>query len=499
MRPAVLFLLLAVPATLTAQPLEPVNLVSNGDFSQAVNGKPEKWSTSGSPANVSQSLSVEKEADGKPFARLVCTRCERHGGDSHAMLAQNGVVNLATDHLYQFSCRMRATGLASRTVSIALQETQGWLSSGLSSEFTVGPSWKPYKITFRAVRDVGPTGRLQIWFAEPGTLDVADVRILEAASQKIEFTDVVAPTGGKNLVPNGSFELGGAGWSSLGTGVGWGDLDRLHGTIENAPGTPGKSFLRIPLGGDRTPVLYFDYFEPQAKRELRPLAANLRWIRVDNGAAYTLSCDMRASVAGVRAVLGARARDPSAGNWIDYSKPLELTTSWQRYSLTFRPQRDWLFVFAGPDLAQDERVDVDIDTVQLEKGDQATPFQPRTDLEFAVELGQRAGIFTEGEPATLVLRLCNQAAAPATVAVEFQATDYGDKPASLPPVSVDVPAESAVRREVPLPAEWKGYYQIHANAKVGGKTETADVRIAIVPPRAAARFRLRHQPRLRVG
>ena len=388
--------------------------------------------------------------------------------------------------------------MASRTINVAIQETKGWLPSGLSTQFAVGPAWQQYKTMFRAVRDVGPTGRLQIWFAEPGTMDVADVRIVEAAAQKIEFTDVVAPAGGKNLVPNGSFELGGAGWSSMGTGVGWGDLDRLHGTIQ-AGGTQGKSFLRIPLGGDRTPVLYFDYFDPLVKRELRPLAASLGWIKVEKGAAYTLSCDMRSSVAGVRAVLGVRAKDPSAGGSNDYSQPQKLTTTWRRYSLTFRPQHDWVFVFAGPDLAEEQRVDVDVDAIQLEKGDQATPFQPRTELEFAVEPGQPAGIFIEGEPNTLALRLCNHAATPATVAVDFQATDYADKPASLPSVSVDVPPQAPIKRDLPLPADWKGYYRIRATAKAGGKAETGRTSYRDRPAAGRGRFCVRHQPRLRVG
>ncbi|MCX7424191.1 MAG: hypothetical protein NTW96_00915 [Planctomycetia bacterium] len=467
-----------------AEAEEPVNLVANGDFSGAAGGKLEKWATSGSPANVAQTLSAEKDTDGKPFARLVCTHCERQGGDSHAMLAQNGQVNLIGDRLYQFSCRMRATGLASRTISVAIQETEGWIPSGLFTEFTVGPAWQQYKTMFRAARDVGPTGRLQIWFAEPGTMDVADVRIVEVAAQTIEFSDTVAPAGDKNLVPNGSFELGGADWSSMGTGVGWGDLDSLHGTIQ-AGGTQGKSLLRIPLGGDHTPVLYFDYFDPLVKRELRPLAVSLGWIKVEKGAAYTLSCDMRSSVAGVRAVLGVRAKDPSAGDFNDYSQPQVLTTTWRRYSLTFRPQRDWLFVFAGPDLPEEQRVDVDVDAIQLEKGDHATPFRPRTALEFAVEPSQPAGIFVEGEPNALALRLCNHAPRPATVAIDLQATDYADKPASLPCVSVDVPSMASMKRDLPLPADWKGYYQIRATAKVGGKAETAELRIAIVPPPAA--------------
>ena len=304
-----LLFVLFLPAASWAQRAEPVNLVANGKFTQVINGLPDKWSTSGSAVDVSQTLSVEKDADGRAFARLVCTRCERQGGDSHAMLAQVGHVHLTKDRLYEFSCRLRAQGLASRTIGVAVQETQGWLPCGLFTEFTVGPAWQSYTIMFRATRDVGPTGRLQIWFTESGTFDTADVSIVEVAAQTVEFTDTIPATCKRNLVPNGSFELGGAGWSSMGTGTGWGDLDCLHGTIQ-AGGTHGDLFLRIPLGGEHTPVLYFDYFEPLVRRELRVLASNLGWIRVDKGEAYTLSCDMRASVAGARAVLGVRRKIP---------------------------------------------------------------------------------------------------------------------------------------------------------------------------------------------
>jgi hypothetical protein len=480
MRRTVLFLLLVFPAASAALPAEPVNLVANGDFSQVAGGKPENWAASGSPIDVTQTLSVEQDADGKRFARLVCARCERRGGDSHAMLAQNGRVNLAKDHLYQFSCRMRATGLPSRTISVAIQETEGWLPSGLSTQFAVSRAWQSCKTMFRAIRDVGVTGRLQIWFTEPGTMDVADVRIVEIAAPKIEFTDVVPPAGGKNLVPNGSFELGGAGWSSMGTGIGWGDLDRLHGTIQ-AGGTEGRPFLRIPLGGAHTPVLYFDYFEPLVKRQLRTPAASLGWIKVEKGTAYTLSCDMRSSVPGVRAVLGVRAKDPSSGGCNDYSRSPKLTTTWRRYSLTFRPQHDWVFVMAGPDLAEEQRVDVDVDAIQLEKGDRATPFQPRTGLEFAIEPSQPAGIFIEGESNALTLRLCNHMATPATVAVNFQTTDYADKPAWLESVLVYAPPKTPIQRDLLLPVDWKGYYRICATATTARKAERSELRIAIVP------------------
>jgi hypothetical protein len=458
-----------------------VNLVANGDFSAATDGQPREWATSGSPAHVSQTLRVEHDDSGKPFARLVCTRCEGQGGDTHAMLAQNGMVALKRNQLYRFSCRLRATGLKSRTVGVAIQETQGWLPTGLFTEFTLSPAWQPYETLFRATRDVGPTGRLQIWFAEPGTLDVADVAIVEVTAERIVPTDTIAATEANNLVPNGSFELGGTGWSSMGAGIGWGDFDHLHGTIHDDGGTHGDKFLRIALGDDRTPVLYFDYFEPQVKRERRVLAATVGWIHVEKGAAYTIGCDLRASADHVRAVLGVRTEDPADGSRNDCSQTVELTTAWRRYSHTFRPEHEWLFVFAGPDLVEEGRVHVDIDAVQLEKAERATSFEPRSEVEFAIEPKEPAGIFVEGESAALALRVRNHAATPAAVSLEVQATDYADQPLALPPLSLEVPPQRLLSREVVLPADWRGYYHLHATARCGDASAAADLRLVIVP------------------
>ena len=210
---------------------EPVNLVANGDFSQVADGKPAKWAASGNARDVTQTLEVVKDADGRPCVKLSCTRFEKSGPDSHAMLAQVGVVTLAKGKTYEFSCRARAEGIKSRAVRVALSETKPWGPTGLFEELPVGGAWRSYVRVFTATQDVGPSGRLQIWFAETGTLYIADVRIVEYQAQDVEFTDLVRAAGGKNLVPNGSFEVGAAGWSSIGAGAGWGNLSSLHGKV----------------------------------------------------------------------------------------------------------------------------------------------------------------------------------------------------------------------------------------------------------------------------
>ena len=481
----VLILLALAPHAPAAAPAaEPVNLVANGDFSQATGGKPDQWEAAGDSATVTQTLEAARDAEGRPFARLACTRFDPRGPSSHAMLAQTGSVRLAKGRLYEFSCRVRAEGLRGRAVSVAISSTRTWTNCGLQADLPVGREWKTRRALFTATEDVGPSGRLQIWFTETGTLEVADVRIVETRPQEVEFTDAVLAAGGKNLVPNGSFEVGPSGWSTLGERVGWGSLSRLHGHIESGDAPHGRSFLRIPLGRDKTPVLQFDYYEPVVRRELRPLAAGRGWIKVVQGATYTLSCTMRASRDGVRAALGVRAADPPGG-WRDLVQPVTLTTAWKRYAFAFQPQRGYVYVLAGPALEKEDEVDVDIDAVQLERGGQATAFEPRTEVEFAIEPTAEAGLFVEGEPAALHVTACNHGAAAAQASLTFKVTDFFDRDVPLRDHTMEVPPQTVAECNLEIPPAWKGFYRVHAQAQTGKAGESVDVRLAVLPPRTS--------------
>ncbi|MCY3019796.1 MAG: hypothetical protein NTW87_12305, partial [Planctomycetota bacterium] len=398
------------------------------------------------------------------------------------MLAQVGRVQLVKGRAYEVSCQFRAEGIAGRSVSVAVSDTKTWQNCGLETAFPLGRAWKTYRRVFRATRDVGPAGRLQIWFSETGTLDVADVRIVEHHDEDVEFTNVIEASTSRNLVPNASFELGGGSWSSMGTGIGWGNLNRLHGRIETSGGPHGQSFLRIPVGDERTPVLYFDYYEPVTRREFRPLAANEGWIKVMKGAAYTLSCYLRASREGVPAVLGVMAQEPT-GARSEHRQGLRLTTAWRRYSLTFNPEQRYVFVFAGPDLPREERVDIDVDAIQLERGDKATEFQPRQRVELAIEPSEAGGIFFDDQAGALWLRVGNYGPAPSHLNVRFRATDFDDQPAALPDRLLEVPAQTTIQQKVLLPGEWKGFYQVTVSADAGDTILTGQVRLAIVPRR----------------
>jgi hypothetical protein len=317
----------------------------------------------------------------------------------------------------------------------------------------------------------------------------------------VRFTDTVPPIGGKNLVPNSSFEVGDAGWSSLGAeGAGykngwaplfgnWGNLGTLHGTVERGGAAEGGAFLRIHVGAEDTPVFNYDYFVPVNHRELRPLAASRGWIEVTPGKPYTVSVSLRGSKAGVPAAFGVHEEDPAtawSGSADDNLKQVSVGTRWKRYQYTFTPKYPFLFVLAGPSLTREETVAVDVDAVQLEEGSQATPYAPRGTLEVGIEPSATEGVFTIGEPASLTIRAFNASAQGVHTAVSFAVTDFDDHPVSIPDARLDVPAGAPAEARVALPADWKGFYRIRAAFGAGSARETRLIRIAFVPARGSA-------------
>jgi len=480
------FLLMSAAAGLCG---EPANLVANGDFSRVAAGSPVDWAKSGD-ANVRQSLEVREEA-GNRYARLTCTAIERKGPASHAMIAQVGKVSLEKGKTYEFSCRARVENLAGRSVSVAISDTKAWANCGLRSGLALSRRWKTFRRVFRAASTVSASTRLQLWYGEPGTLCLDDVRIVEVSEATVALADVIGPAPRRNLVPNGSFEAGGSGWSSIGRGCGWGNLSRLHGEVLTGGRAPhGRSFLRIPLGGDSTPVMHFDYLRPVVHRELRPLAAGLGWIPVEKGSRYTLSCYMRSSVAGVKALVGVRSKnaaDPS-GSWpgLTQKKEFRLATGWRRYTFAFRPSRSYVAVRIGPELDEERPVTVDLDAVQLEKSASPTEFAPRAAVEWGAAASAPGGIFTVGDEAAGVsLRACNHGGEAARAGFSLKARDFFDEEARLAPVAaLNVRPGASAETVVKIPPEWRGHYRIEVTCRAAGLEEKKILRVAVVPKRA---------------
>jgi len=399
------------------------------------------------------------------------------------MLAQSGVVALTNGRTYEFSCRARAEGIKGGAVSLAISNTRHWSNCGLKASLPLTSRWKTFRRVFHAGQTVPAADtRLQFWFGETGTLCVDDVRIAEIRVGDVAFTDVVPPADGRNRVRNGSFEVGGDGWSSEGTRTGWGNLNRLHGRVETGDAPHGRSFLRIPLGGDATPVLAFDYYEATVRRELAPMAVSLGWIEVEPGKPYTLSAWMRADRDGVRARLGVRNERPMGGRK-DCEQQLALTTAWKRYTVTFRPVHPYAYVYAGPDLEEEAETCVDVDAVQLEAGETATAFVPRRTVEVGLAPSAAGGLFVAGEENALAVRLVNHGSEAARCTLAFEVTDFFDRPAAWPGMTAEVEPRTVLARRLHLPPDWRGYYRLRWTLTGGGPAETRFLRLAVVPKR----------------
>jgi hypothetical protein len=175
---AALSFLLAAPLA-QAEP----NLVFNGDFAQVEKGAPAGWEACGNAKTVEQRLESGEE-NGLRYARLVCSKCDAADASSHAMLAQIGKVSLEKGKRYAFSCRVKAEGLESRTVSLGISDTTDWQNCGLSAGIPLTSGWAVFTTRFKATRKASASTRLQFWFHEPGTLCLASVSLTEAPEVK---------------------------------------------------------------------------------------------------------------------------------------------------------------------------------------------------------------------------------------------------------------------------------------------------------------------------
>ncbi|MGC8668117.1 MAG: beta-galactosidase [Chthonomonadales bacterium] len=480
-RSAVHLIVAILLAVVTASPGRQRNLVRNGDFQEIEASRPTGWFAYGNTQHVDQTLDVVREG-GSYVARLQCRSIHGQGGDIHAMIGQVGTVRLTAGRLYELTCRAREEGIAGRTVSVAVTDTSSWENCGLARDLPLGPNWQTYHVLFRATRSVGRSSRLQFWFAETGTLYLADVRLEEVPVQKVSFTHVVPASAARNLLPNGAFNLGTWGWTTDGIPAGWGHMAHLYGRIIVSRDPVHPQFLRIPMGHGITPILYFDYFHPAAVVQTRLLAANLGWIPVVPGKPYVLSCDVRASVAGTPVLLGYVGSDPARGPWdrVSSSTHVSAELRWHRYTYRFIPSRPYVFVEIGPDLREDERTDVDIARVQLEAGTEATPYTPHNAVEGALQPEAPAGVYRFGLKNAVRLVVHNNTAVRTRIPVTIQAEDFFGRRTTLAQVAIQVAANAGCAKEILIPAGWTGYFRLSALGPWGKR----DLRIAVLPKSA---------------
>lgn len=466
--------LISVPASAWA------NLVANGSFEEGVgaDGVPLGWAASGS-SEVGQRLGTEAGPAGGRCARLVCDRFGKQSPSTHAMICQVGKVGLARGRWYKLAFRTKGEGIKGGTVSVGINRTRPWRQVALGDTFFVGPEWERQEFLFAAKEDlVADVSRLQFYYYSTGTLWIDDVELAET-DERPRWLPELPSMGEGNLLPNSSFECGGAGWGSVSLTPGsWGqNLFRLEGEVTGGKVPHGARCLKISLGGGASPVMYFDYFDPVNRAVDQALVANAGWFRATAGERFTLSAWMRADGAGVMAQMAAihpqgrqRRREVTVG------------TDWARHEFTFEAQADSFFVAVGLDLRASglDAATLWVDAVQLERRDKASDYAPLRTVESFLSTPVIGNIHTRPE-AGLALDVCayNDGGAAAEVSGRVSVSDFWDATAGESEVRLAVPAKGgAFTRVGGLASGKRGFFR----AAWQGDGGTNAVRCAVVVP-----------------
>lgn len=442
MRPLITLVLIMTASLCCAADTE---LVFNGSFEQAGKSSdtPDGWTAAGDHA-IQQRLTFDTGRDGKRCVKLECTAFGGEGPAAHAMISQTGRVAVRHGQWYRLTFCAKGGGIKGSFVDVALTNTRRWENAGLAEAFTVPPKWQRFEFLFQAKDDLpATTSRLQFWFHSTGTLWLDDVSLVESATG-LEWFPQIATDGVKNFVPNSGFECGGANWGSYTWGIsgGWmGNLYRLEGEVDGAAAHHGGHSLKIALSPKTLPVFWFDYYDPIRQPVRRVLAANRGWFRVTPREKLTLSAFMRADNDGVVAQLAAIE---APGRTL--RQAVTVGREWKRFEFTFAPRQPFIFIAAGLDLDESKRdaATLWLDAIQLERGDHATDYAPRSPVESFIETAAPGNTFTQpADGATVTVRASNDSDREQTVRGKLAVTDFFDKMAFESQPAVTVPARSS--------------------------------------------------------
>jgi hypothetical protein len=457
------------------------NMVKNGSFEVDTdgNGMADHWRFSGD-RGVTVTWARDRGFAGQFSQKLDCTQFTRLSPASHAMLCQINTVQLEKGKWYRISFAARQVGIRGRAVQVAISNMEHWSNCGLRESFRAPREWKQFEFVFQATETISENVRLQFWYNSTGTFWLDDVRLEPSEPIVRRFTEVLPPTDATNLLPNSSFECGTSGWGSIADLPGWGgNLNSLVGTVDNTTAKLHGSSLKIALSPENLPVFYFDYFPLYRAPVKAPLLANRGWITVEPGADYTLSAYMKADsdeLAGVLSVRQAFRRG--------LRQAVRLTTEWERYTFTFQPQTEQIFVALGLDLEASEQQagTIWIDGIQLEKGSEATPYHPRAPVEVGLETDQLGNLFSYGAEPEMTAILFNADESPHSVILHMQTTDFDDAVVHEAALPVDVPQGQAVRMPVQLGVQRKDFYRLHVRAEGAEIAINQPLRFAIIEP-----------------
>ncbi len=458
---AVTFLLAAAVVPCFGQEAEPANLLTNGSFEDVTENNPAYWSlgTHGNDAN----LTAVELPDGTHALKLECTRFER----GWVIAAQDGVVKIKKGQWYRLTFRARAEDLKGGC-SIAIYQRKPWKSCGLVRGFVPGEVWQDYEMGFEGALDADDT-RFEFFFSATGALFLDDVKLV--IGDRPLPASALPPAPGKNSVRNASFELGKAWWGSFGADV-------LQGEIAGG-GVDGGSSLEIIVDPATADVYWEDWYEVERYQVLQGSAVSQGWAQVDEGEIYCLSAYLRSDTLPLRATLRVNCFPKGS-----FSKTVDVTKDWQRFEATGKVTGPICFVSVTiEDLPKHGEPVPEgagpwhlfVDAVQLEKGKQATDFEPRHPVEIALSTDRPGNVFFLPEQPSVLVHVYNSTEDFLSTEVRAAAVDAWDREVASGAIDLKLAGGTAGNAPVRL-ATPRGFFRVKAAL---GDAQ-ADMRMALV-------------------
>jgi hypothetical protein len=460
------------------------NLLPAGGFEADTDadGLADGWYYSGDDG-VRVHFALDPGRQGGRCQRLECTYFCPVSPSSH-VLVWTPISALEEGHCYLLTFAARGRGLAETPVHVSILAPEPvWTPAGFLSSFTPSRTWRIYRFRFIATKAAGEHLRLQFWFCSTGTLWLDDLALEREEPLPPYFTEVVPACGGKNLIPNSSFELGSIGWGSYAYLHAWGgNLNALVGTIDPSTAAVHRCSLRISLRRDALPIHFSDCWD-RGNLLLRqpvwaPLAAHRGWLAVRPGQPYTLSAYLKTDVPHLPVILQLRE-----GEWAEQHTTVQVTPAWRRYSFTCTPRAGQVFVGLGPDLAASPvaAATLWIDGVQLEAGDAPTAYQPRAPMEIGLHPVGGVPIFWLGKPAGFELVAFNATGQRRRVVARCRLSDFHDRSRTFTAALHVPPLQTAVAR-IPLDTRRTEFYRLALEAEGAAVVSSRPWRAAVLKP-----------------
>ena len=455
--------------------------VINGGFEKDTDGNEmaDYWHFSGDEG-VTVTWALDEGFVGQFSQKLTCTHFTRLSPASHAMLYQMNTVQLEEGMWYRVSFAAKQEGILSQVAHVSIVNTKTWRDSGLKESFHVTHEWKQFEFVFQATETILKDIRLEFWYTSIGTFWLDDVRLEPSEPIETRFTEVVPSTTAVNLLPNSSFECGTSGWGSIADlPERSGNLNLPVGAVVTATARLHRSSFKIALTPETIPVCSFDYFSLHRVPVKAPLLANRGWITVEPGADYTLSAYMKAGSDGLMGVLSAQ--QAFRGN---LQRQVRISTEWTRYTFTFQPQAEQIFIALGLDLeaSQKETGTVWIDGVQLVKKNWPLPYRPRATVEVGLETARLGNLFPYGVEPEMVATIFNSDVATHSIVLYLKTMDLDDAIVHETTLPVDVPPGQTVRISIDPGVLLKGFYRLHLHCEGADVALTRSLRFAIIQP-----------------